>query len=171
MKITELKVRVYGDPCLRKKCKPIKKVGPAERMIISSMIQAMYDHKGIGLAAPQIGINEQLFVADIGDGPFAVINPRIFKQRGANIMEEGCLCLPGISVKVRRSKKIVVQYIDEQNQKVEKECDDLLAKVFQHETDHLKGKMIIDHASLREKIKYRKQLAQLRKLSRTNKDT
>lgn len=135
-------------------------------MLIASMIETMYEHKGVGLAAPQVGINEQIFVADIGDGPFAVINPHISKKRGLDAMEEGCLCMPGVVVKVRRHKKIFVSYIDENNEKIERECDGLLARVFQHETDHLHGKLLIDYASWAKKLKLKKQLAEIRKQSK-----
>ncbi len=164
---TKLNIRVYGDSCLRKKSLPVKNVGPAERMLIAALIETMNDHKGIGLAAPQVGINEQIFVADVGDGPRAFINPVISQKKGSDAMEEGCLSIPGVTVKVKRPKKIFVRYIDEHNNKAECFCDGLLAKVVQHETDHLNGKLIIDYAGWRQKIKIRKQLAKIRKENKT----
>ena len=110
MTTTKLKIRVYGDPCLRKKSSPVKSVGASERLLIKNMLETMYEHKGIGLAAPQVGINEQIFVADVGDGPVAVINPRITKKRGSEVMEEGCLSIPGVLIKIKRPKKIFVSY-------------------------------------------------------------
>lgn len=163
MTITKLKIRLYGDSCLRKKSSPVKKVGSGERILIESMIETMYEYKGIGLAAPQIGVNEQIFVADVGSGPIAVINPRIIKKKGSMVMEEGCLSIPGVVVKIKRSQKIFVSYLDEHNNKVERECDELLARVFQHETDHLHGKLIVDYASLAQKIKLKKKLSEIRK--------
>ena len=159
----KLKIRIYGDPCLRKKSEPLKEVGPSERMLIAAMIDTMYEHKGLGLAAPQVGINQQIFVADVGDGPMVVVNPKIIKRTGSSDLEEGCLSIPGITVDVKRPKKIVVQYLDENSQPVEKEFKDMLARVFQHENDHLNGKLIIDYASLPEKIKFRKKLVELQK--------
>src|SRR3989338_4250518 len=73
MLATKLKIRLYGDPCLRKKSVPVKKAGAGERMLIDGMMDAMYEHKGVGLAAPQVGINEQIIVADIGEGPHVFI--------------------------------------------------------------------------------------------------
>lgn len=166
MTITKLKIRLYGDSCLRKKSSLVKKVGPGERILIESMVAAMHEHKGVGLAAPQIGINEQIFVADVGDGPIAVINPKIVKKKGLAVMEEGCLSIPGITVKVKRPEKIFVSYTDEQNNKVERELDELLARVFQHETDHLHGKLIVDYASLAQKIKLKRPLSEIRKKSK-----
>src|SRR3990167_1175310 len=144
MLTTKLKIRIYGDPCLRKKSKAVKKVGPGERLLIASMIETMHNSKGIGLAAPQVGVNEQIFVADVGEGPMAIINPRILKKSGREAMEEGCLSLPDVSVKIRRAKKIIVSFLNENNQKVQKPFGGLLARVILHETDHLRGKLIID---------------------------
>ena len=166
MLTTKLSIRIYGDPCLRKKSVPVKKVGPSERMLIASMIETMQGHKGIGLAAPQVGINEQIFVADIGEGPIAFINPRIKNKKGSEVMEEGCLSIPGVVVKVKRPQKITVSFLDEQDQKVEREFDGLLARVIQHETDHLKGKLIFDYASSYQKLKIKKQLRDIRKQSK-----
>ena len=163
---TKLRIRTYGDPCLRLKSKPLKEVGPVERLLIKSMVDAMHDSKGIGLAAPQIGINQQIFVADVGDGPIAIVNPHITKKKGAEVMEEGCLSIPGVAIKVKRPRKIFVSYLNEDNRRIERECDGLLARVIQHETDHLHGKLIIDYASLSQKIKLRKQLKEIRFQSR-----
>ncbi len=155
---TKLKVRLYGDPILRQKAAQVKEVGPAERILIASMIETMHEHKGIGLAAPQVGVSEQLFVADIGDGPVVVVNPKILMRSGEEVREEGCLSIPGILMNVKRSQKIRVRYLNEDNQMVEREYSDLLARVVLHETDHLKGKLIIDYASLVQQRQIKKQL-------------
>lgn len=162
-----LRIRTYGDPCLRKKSKAVKEVGPSERFLINAMIETMQLYKGIGLAAPQVGLNEQIFVADVGDGPFVVINPRILKKSGSDVMEEGCLSIPDVLIKVKRAGAIIVSYIDENNRPVERKCEGLLAKVIQHETDHLNGKLIIDHAALAEKLKYKKKLQELQKFHKS----
>ncbi|MDP2653031.1 MAG: peptide deformylase [Candidatus Omnitrophota bacterium] len=161
MTVATLKIRIYGDPCLREKCRPVDEVGPSERLLIRSMLATMYEHKGIGLAAPQIGINQQILVADAGDGPVAVINPRIVKKSGSSVLEEGCLSIPGVVVNVRRPVKIVLQYVDENNRTVEREFNEMLARVLQHETDHLHGKLIIDYAGLKDKLKIRRQLREI----------
>jgi len=116
----KLKVRFYPDPCLRKKSNPVQEVGPAERILIQSMIETMYDYKGVGLAAPQVGINQRILVADIGEGPIAVINPKIIKMSGAADLEEGCLSIPEVNINVTRPQEIKVRYVDEDNKKVEK---------------------------------------------------
>jgi peptide deformylase len=171
----KLKIRIFGDPCLRKKSEPLKEVGPGERMLISAMLDTMYEHKGVGLAAPQVGINQQIFVVDVGDGPVVVVNPKIIKRKGSSDLEEGCLSIPGITVNVKRPQKIVVQYLDENSQPVEKEISSMLARVFQHENDHLQGRLIIDYAPLSEKLKMRRilkglgQSAELHELSSQSK--
>ena len=156
-----LKIRLYGDPCLRKKSVPVKEAGSVERILIQAMIETMLKNKGVGLAAPQVGINQRIFVADIGEGPIAVINPKIVKKTGAMTMQEGCLSIPGVTVAVKRAKSIVVKYIDENNREIERRFDDLLARVILHETDHLDGKLIVDYASLSEKRKLKEKLKDL----------
>ena len=165
--LTKLKLRFYGDACLRKKSLPVKDIGPAQRLLIQSMIQTMHEEKGIGLAAPQIGINERIFVVDTGegDGPFALINPHIIQKKGQETMTEGCLSLPGINVDVKRAATISVEYLDEENRLHRRECTDLLARVIQHENDHLNGKLIIDYMSVKDRIKARKQLKQIKESS------
>ena len=161
MSVTKLKLRIYGDPCLRKKSIPVKEVGVIQRKLIEAMIETMHDQKGVGLAAPQVGINEQIFVADTGDGPFVFVNPRIIKKSGSEILEEGCLSIPAVMVKIKRPTKVTVRYLNEFNQPVEEEYTELLARVIQHETDHLNGKLIIDYAGLGEKKKIKEQLKQI----------
>ena len=129
----QLKVRLYGDPCLTTKSKPVKEVGPAERMLIASMFETMQAQKGIGLAAPQVGINEQIFVVDTGRDVLAVINPKILRAVGSEVGEEGCLSIPHLQVNIKRAKEIEVEFIDEENQSVRAKVSGLLAKVFQHE--------------------------------------
>lgn len=168
MIVTKLKVRLYGDPCLRKKSALVKSVGPGERMLIRAMLETMRDHKGIGLAAPQVGINEQILVADAGDGegPIAVINPKIIKKSGSGKMEEGCLSIPGVVINIKRPSKVTVRFMDENGKEVEKEFLDLWARVIQHETDHLHGKLIIDYAGILAKKKIKQHLKELEELNK-----
>lgn len=166
MKIPELKVRLYGDPCLRKKSVVVEEVGIVERMLVEGMIETMNRYKGIGLAAPQVGINQRIIVADIGDGPIAVINPEIIKEAGAAVLEEGCLSIPEVNINVTRSQTILVRFTDLDNKVVEKKFKDLMARVIQHETDHLDGKLIVDYATDEEAEKY---AAVLKKLETTTK--
>jgi len=162
MKTTKLKIRYYGDPCLRKKSSPVKEVGPAERMLIASMVETMHLQKGIGLAAPQVGVNQRIFVADIGEGPMAFINPRIIKKSGEAALEEGCLSIPGVNVEVTRPSKILVRFFDFKGKEQEQVFEELLARVILHETDHLDGKMIVDYADRVKKKEIKEQLEEIK---------
>jgi peptide deformylase len=151
---TRLKLRTYGDPCLRKPASKVLVVGPAERMLIKEMIPAMYAFDGTGLAANQVGIDMNIFVADIGEGPFAVINPEIVRSsKEETVLEEGCLSFPDIHIKIKRPRDIRVRYMTERNDVVEADLSGIPSKVFQHEIDHLQGRLIIDHASKEQKAK------------------
>lgn len=151
MKFGPLKIRLYGDPCLEVKSKPVKEVGPVERMLISAMFETMEACRGVGLAAPQVGINEQIFVADTGKEVFVAINPRIVKSLGTDVMEEGCLSIPRVLVDVKRAKTIWVEFMDMENRMVKAQLTGITAKVFQHELDHLNGKLILDYLPLKER--------------------
>lgn len=163
MKETALKIRVFGDQVLRKKSLSIKKIDERNRNILSQMAQAMYAGSGIGLAAPQVGINEAMIVVDVGSGLFKLINPKIVKRQGFQSMEEGCLSIPGVCVKVKRSKKIKVLALDEFGKSLAIEAEDLLACVLQHEIDHLRGRLIVDYASFFQKLKIGKKIEGLKK--------
>ncbi len=157
-----MKLRIYPDHCLREKSSPLEEVSSAERMLFQAMLETMRANNGIGLAAPQVGINKRFFVADIGEGPLIVINPKIIKVQGHDVMEEGCLSLPGIGVEVKRAQTVLVEYQDSDNQMVRREFQDLLARVFLHETDHLNGKLISDYANFYQRFQLRKTLNAMR---------
>ncbi len=148
-----LKVRLLGDACLRAKSKPVKSVGAVERMLIASLFETLQSQKGIGLAAPQVGINEQIFIVDTGKDTFAVINPKILKSIGSEVMEEGCLSIPNLQLNIKRAKSIEVSFIDESNHPVRAHLTGLAARVFQHEYDHVQGKLIIDYLPAAEQKK------------------
>jgi len=162
MRETKLKIRVFGDPVLRKKAKPVNRATAEDRQILSQMAVAMYEGAGIGLAAPQIGISAQLIVADIGEGLYKLVNPKIVKRQGWQAIQEGCLSVPGVCIKVKRAKEIWVHARDENNNLLKIQARDLFACVLQHEIDHLKGKLIIDYASFLEKLRIKRKLAALK---------
>lgn len=159
---TGLKIRYYGDPSLRRRSKPVREVTDAERSILEQMAELMRLSGGLGLAAPQVGINKQMVMVDVGAGLVTLINPRILKKTGSAVMEEGCLSLPGVYVKVRRARKIVVGGYNEQNEKVTLSAQDLFARALQHEIDHLRGRLIIDYANFIQKIRLRRKLKDMR---------
>lgn len=161
MEETALKIRVFGDPLLRKKAKAVGKITDRHRAILSEMAQIMYGNAGIGLAAPQVGVSEAMIIADTGSGLYKLINPQIVKKEGEQAIEEGCLSVPGVCFKIKRARKVTVEAEDEFAKPVSLEAEGLLACVFQHEIDHLKGRLIVDYASFLDKIKIGKRLKEL----------
>jgi len=150
MKKYELKF--YPDPVLRKMSSLVPKVNNTIRQLIKKMSNIMYNNKGIGLAAPQVGTLERVIIADIGEGLISMINPEILTGFGEEFMEEGCLSLPETVVNVKRKKSVFVRYLDKNEKEIESEIDGLTARVIQHEIDHLNGVLIIDYAPLSERL-------------------
>ena len=155
---TSLKIRIFGDPILRKRAAKVEKVTDCQRELLDEMAKLMYAGSGIGLAAPQAGINAAMIVVDIASRLYKLINPKIVKRQGRQVLEEGCLSIPGICINVKRAKKITVKAQNENGEPLAIEAEDLLACVFQHEIDHLKGRLIVDYASFFEKLKIRKKI-------------
>lgn len=139
-----MELLTYPNALLRATSEKIDTISEDVVAIARKMGEIMYEKKGVGLAAPQIGVLKQLIVFDEGDGLVALINPVIKEVSGSDTMEEGCLCLPGISVDIERSQKVHVDAIDLNGKPVSIEADGFLARIFQHEIDHLNGVMIID---------------------------
>ncbi len=165
MEKTALKIRTIGDKVLREKAKPVEGITDEHRCLFSEMARLMYEVSGVGLAAPQVGASEALIVVDIGSGGlYKLANPKITKQQGRQSMEEGCLSVPGVSIKVRRAKKVSLEALDDSGKPVCIEAEGLLACVFQHEIDHLNGKLIVDYASLIQKIRLKKKLGKLKEI-------
>jgi peptide deformylase len=160
-KETELKIKILGEPVLKNGVKPVEKVTDYHRRMLSEMARLMYSVSGVGLAAPQVGLTESLIVVDAGSGLYKLVNPRIVKASGQQVSEEGCLSVPEVGVKVKRSQAVVVEALDENGKPLTIEAEGLLACVFQHEIDHLNGHLIIDHASLIDKIKYGKKIKEI----------
>ncbi len=166
MQKTALEIRVYGDSVLRRKAALVKSVTADCRDTLSQMAITMYEGGGVGLAAPQVGISQQMIVVDIGTGLYKLVNPRIIKRQGTQVTQEGCLSVPGICINVKRARKIWLKAIDADGKFVDIQAEDLLACVFQHEIDHLKGKMIVDYAKLFDKVKIKKKLDALERKAR-----
>lgn len=146
------KVRTFGDPVLREKTRPVEKITPEIKSLIHEMTKTMYEQKGVGLAATQIGVIDRIAVIDPGDNLRVLINPEIvWKNKKKVVEEEGCLSLPSVTVKVPRWEKIKVRYQDENGKVVELTAEGLLARIIQHELDHLNGCLIIDRANEEEK--------------------
>ncbi len=154
-----LKVRKYGDPLLRRRAAEISEVTPEIHRAIADMVETMYDEAGIGLAAPQVGISSRLMVVghDERREPRALINPRIVDRGGQVTAEEGCLSIPGVFAQVTRAEWVDVEAKDVDGQPVKIHGRGLLARVLQHEIDHLDGVLFIDHLDpvARDRIKRR----------------
>ena len=133
---------------LRRRSRPIRTVDRTTRQLVADMLVSMRRAQGIGLAAPQIGVPVRLFVADIGRGPLAVINPRVRRRRGSLVGVEGCLSIPGVYGDVRRARAIEVEGRDLRGRRIVVTGEDLLARVVQHEIDHLNGVLFIDPGRL-----------------------
>jgi len=145
-------LKYYPDPMLRKICLPVTEVNSSIIHMINKMSKIMYHHKGIGLAAPQVGSLDCVIIADIGEGLISMINPEILTGFGEDYLEEGCLSLPETRVNVKRQESIFVRYLDKNEREKESEIGGLTARVIQHEIDHLNGVLIIDYAPVEERI-------------------
>ena len=139
------KVRVFGDPVLRKVAEEVSDIDGKLVKLVDDMLETMYAEPGIGLAAPQIGVQRRLFVYDVGEGAEAIVNPVITESDGEWTYEEGCLSVPGLFWEIVRPKQIHVTGVDLDGNDVSLEADELLSRLFQHELDHLDGVMLIDH--------------------------
>ena len=140
-----LRICEYGEPILRKKCLPVEAVCEKILQNIEDMCQTLYQEQGgVGLAAPQVGLDKRLIVIDIGQGLWQLINPKIISRRGESIFEEGCLSLPGIQVWMKRAKEVTVEALNTKGEKIIIEGKDFFSHVLQHEIDHLNGILIID---------------------------
>ena len=138
-------IRTLGDPVLKASTKPIERFDTALHRLVQDMLETMYDAPGVGLAAPQVGLSLKLFVFDDGStGPMAVANPELADPDGEMVEEEGCLSIPGPFYPTERSAKIVCRGQDPTGRPIEMVGEGLLARIFQHETDHLNGFLFID---------------------------
>ncbi len=137
-------IRIAGDPILNKVCKEVKEVTPMIKTLIDDMLDTMYEANGVGLAAPQVGVLRRIAVVDIGDGPIVLINPQIIAEEGEQTGDEACLSLPGKAGEVKRPNHVVVRALDENMTEYEIEADELLARAFCHEIEHLDGHMYME---------------------------
>ena len=138
-------IRVFGDPVLKQVANEITNVDGALVKLVDDMLVTMYEAPGVGLAAPQVGVQKRLFVYDLGDGPQALVNPRIVETDGEWVYEEGCLSVPGLSWDIVRPARVHLVGYDLDGHEVDLEVDELAGRLFQHEFDHLDGKLLLDY--------------------------
>ncbi|TDJ42382.1 MAG: peptide deformylase [Gammaproteobacteria bacterium] len=148
--MTILRILEFPDPRLRKKATPVEVVDDALRGLIDDMFETMYEAPGIGLAATQVDVHKRLLVADISHektDPYILINPQLLEKDGLIVSEEGCLSVPGYYEEVERAEHIRVSFLNRDGAEVEMEANGMLAVCFQHEIDHLDGKLFVDYLS------------------------
>ena len=159
---------LYPDAVLRQQSQEVKNIDGKVHKLIRAMQEIMYKYKGIGLAAPQVGYLQRIIIADTGDGLLTLINPELIQQEGKEQMEEGCLSLPDIHVNVSRNVSILVRGWDINGKQRQLELMGLMARVVQHEIDHLNGRLIIDYANTIARLKMAEQLEKLKKMFKFN---
>ncbi len=136
-------IRVFGDPVLRQPTLDVDEIDDALRQLADDMLETMYAAPGVGLAAPQVGVQRRFFVYDVGDGPGAVVNPRIVGASGEWTYLEGCLSVPDLHWEIVRPARVHLVGVGLDGDEIDIEADDLLGRCFLHEVDHLDGKLLI----------------------------
>ncbi len=150
-----LEIKKYPDKVLRKKCEEIEGISSYEKDLFSKMLFTMRRFQGIGLAAPQVGLLKRLIVVDIGEKEIKLANPKVLEVKGEDKLVEGCLSIPQAQVEVKRAYEVVVEGLNEKGKLVQIKAKGLLARVLQHEIDHLDGKLIIDYLPFWRKWKFK----------------
>ena len=151
--VSQYPIRIYGDPVLKQPTQVVDDIDASVAKLAADMIEVMYQAPGVGLAANQIGIAKRMFVYDIGTGAKVVVNPEITETDGQWTYEEGCLSVPGLYWPIVRPKHVHLEGVDLDGNRISVEAEDLEARVFQHELDHLNGVLLIqrlDEDQLRE---------------------
>ena len=139
-------IRVFGDPVLKRPTALVEDIDGPVMKLVDAMYETMYDAPGVGLAAPQVGVQKRFFVYDVQDetGPHVIFNPQIVETSGEWEYEEGCLSLPGLAFDIVRPKFVTMRGLDADGDEVVVQGDELLGRVFLHETDHLDGVLMLD---------------------------
>lgn len=151
--MTVYNIVLLGDDILREKARVVPKITPNIIKLLNNMAKTMYNAKGVGLAAPQVGIAKRVIVVDTGEGLYELINPEIIRSEGQEVDTEACLSIPGVAGEVARSTLIEVKSIDRNGRERRFTAKDFLARALQHEIDHLDGVLFIDRAKNITKMK------------------
>jgi peptide deformylase len=172
--MTKLVILEYPDPRLRKKAAAVAAVDDALRQFVDDLLETMYAHNGVGLAATQVDVHKRVIVLDVSetrDQPLVLINPEILSKEGEGPVEEGCLSLPGIYDKLSRATRILVRALGRDGQPFEMSAEGLLGVCIQHEMDHLEGKLFVDYLSELKRTLIRRRLEKERKQRSTGSDS
>ncbi|MCU1350890.1 MAG: peptide deformylase [Acidimicrobiales bacterium] len=139
-------IRIIGDPVLKQRAVEVTDIDGRLAALADDMLQTMYDAPGVGLAAPQVGVQKRMFVYDLGDGagPRTMVNPRLVESRGEFVWDEGCLSVPGLSWEILRPDEVHVVGLDLEGNEVSIEASGFEGRVFQHELDHLDGVLLLE---------------------------
>lgn len=137
-------IRTYGDPVLKTNATDVTEIDGKIAKLVSDMIETMREAPGVGLAAPQVGVEKRIFVYDIGEGPRTVLNPKLTEFDGEWVYEEGCLSVPGLYWDIVRPNKVHLEGIDMDGNPLSIEGSELLGRVLQHEVDHLDGILLLE---------------------------
>lgn len=162
-----LEIKKYPDETLKKKAQDVTEINGDLQKLINDMVETMYSARGIGLAAPQVGVLKKVVVVDTNlteeRSPIILINPEIVSSQGEILSEEGCLSIPGFITKLTRKEKVFVKALDRNGKQIEIEGTGLLARALQHEIDHLNGILIIDRISPLKKELFRRKYLKKKK--------
>ena len=144
--MTAYPLRTFGDPVLKQRAREVEEITGDLIPLVHGMYETMEIEEGVGLAAPQVGVRKRLFTYDLheGDGPNVVINPEIVEMSGEQIDSEGCLSVPGFRFEIVRADFVTMRGLDLAGNEIILEGDDLLARMIQHEIDHLDGVLVLD---------------------------
>jgi peptide deformylase len=164
--VTVLPIRIFPDEVLRAECEPVEEFDDALRRLVADMLETVRAAPGVGLAAPQVGVTQQVMVVDlsVGEDPSEVhvfVNPEIVEEEGSVSDFEGCLSIPGMNEKVDRPQRIKVRARDLEGEIFELEADEWLARAICHETDHLHGVLFVDRLRGLRREKARRQLRRM----------
>lgn len=161
-----LNILHFPDPRLRIKAMPVTEVNASVHKLLDDMLETMYAAPGVGLAATQVNVAKRIITIDVSEeqnAPLCLINPEIIDRKGEEIMEEGCLSVPGIYEPVERCEWVRVRSLGRDGNVFEMEADKLLGVCIQHEIDHLEGKLFVDYLSEVKRLRIRKQMEKMRR--------
>jgi len=159
--MAKLDIKIYPDPILRKKAQQVRHVTEKERRLAFDMIETMRSADGMGLAGPQVGVSKRIIVIEdkVNNAALVLINPKVVKREGKACFCEGCLSLPGVTSDIVRPESIIVEALNVDGEKLKIEASEILARIIQHEIDHLDGTLFIDRVNFFKRRKILKEIS------------
>jgi peptide deformylase len=160
-----LEIKKYGHPLLWRKSEQIEKIDGSIKHLVKQMVETMYQNKGVGLSAPQIGVLKRIIVVDSGEGLIVLINPKILSCSGKQVGPEGCLSVPGVYLEIKRASEVIVEGLDKEGVYTQLEAKDMSARAIQHEIDHLDGILITERVSKKKLKPVKAELDKIKSIS------